>query len=347
MLLLLLAAVLQALAPSLLEARLGAEGFASDRKDDLLSLLQLLLPTMHLVGLSAGPALLNSATLPHGIDIAPYAVSTYGRLGTLTLLRSATHSAQQPPSATLTRLNLLRPDHGPSSRGFRHHPLPLLAPFTAHLRELHVNFHGCEEAFLVPVAALPPLLTALFCTNATLLLDGGEYDAQRCTARLADTEAAGPVAQPAAASCSSSRHAPSPPGQPAGCLPRQTAGWQGLQQLHTLQSMVFDSMSPFAGGGLPDLLRGTPNLKHLVCHADFRQGGEGDATRLTGCAQRLTHLQLLSVFGVVVVPEAVVEQVCEWVGSLRHLRQLHLNRNVPEALLSQVRPIHTTPHVFS
>jgi hypothetical protein len=85
MTLLLFAAVLQALAPSLLELHLGADHDFPSREHDLLPLLQLLLPTMHLVGLTACPSILDNTTLPHGVDIVQYVVSTRLEVGTLTL----------------------------------------------------------------------------------------------------------------------------------------------------------------------------------------------------------------------------------------------------------------------
>jgi hypothetical protein len=351
LLLLQIAAVLRALAPNLLELRLGAHKVSPDREDDLLPLLQLLLPTMHLVGLSACPSILDNSTLPHGIDIVPYTDFTEPRFGALTLLRSAPHSAQQPPlsPSLLTRLNLLHP-----KKGFRHYPLQFLPSFASQLRELHVDFTDHNDAFLVPLAALPPLLTSLFCTNALLLLTGGDSSpAQRCTSRpcngATDAAVAATSAQPAEACCLSIQHgADSPPSQnveggsnrQGGCSPSNAAQWPGLEQLHTLELMGYAGMSPFVGGGLPDLLRHTPNLKRLACPAAFRRRCPGDAARLGGCAPMLTHLWLYrSVVAAEDRGAEAVEQLCEWAGSLRHLRQLHMRScDPPGPLFAKVRP---------
>jgi hypothetical protein len=302
--------VLQALAPSLLELRLAAFDDAAPAAEHraLLSSLTATLPNMRISSLSAHPALVSSRGEP---DIAQHILIKWAPLGSLTLLRSDNPSPQPLSTASLTRLNLVEP-----LPGLHQQPLLFLAAFTAQLRELHLDFTSSRDAHVVPVAALPPHLTALFCTHARL--------------QLPDAATEGHAATPgpdAAASTSAG----------AGGLASHGVVWTGMLQLHTLQLLVNAQMSTFVGRGLPDLLRHTPNLKHLVCPGHFRQGCAHDAARLRGCVQSLTHLHLCRDYHAAEDSGAEVEQVCEWVGSLRHLRQLHLERDdIPGPLFAQV-----------
>jgi hypothetical protein len=291
--------VLRALAPSLLELRLTGDGALTTGHKAMLLGLADALPDMNLSGFSARPTLVSSGGAP---DIAQHCLDS---LGSLTLLRSEDPSPQPLSTASLTRLNIVD-----FTLGLHRQPLLFSAAFTTQIKELHLDFTNSPEAHVVPVAALPPHLTALFCTGTLLQLPGSP---------------GGPVAHAAAGAADAA----------AGCSRGWGGLWNGLQQLRTLELQRSGLMSVFVGGGLPDLLRGAPNLKRLVCPSDYRPGCAGDAARLRGCAQTLTHLTLRH--GRYVAAGVEVEQVCEWVGSLRHLRQLHLERDdISATLFAQV-----------
>jgi hypothetical protein len=292
--------VLQALAPSLLELRVASYAAPTTGHRALLLGLADALPDMSLVGLSALPSLVSSRGAP---NVAEHFATPPSLLDSLTLLRSEGPSPQPLSTASLTRLNIMAP-----LLGLHLQSLLFLAPFTTQIKELHLDLSAAPQAHVVPVAALPPHLTALFCTHALLQLPGSPGDAHAAAAAAGAT---------------------------AGCSSGKGGLWEGLQQLHTLELQRSGCMSVFVGGGLPDLLLRTPNLKRLVCPADFRPGCAGDAARLRGCTQELTHLSLRC--GYDVAAGAEVEQVCEWVGSLRHLRQLHLERDdIPGPFFAQV-----------
>jgi hypothetical protein len=209
------------------------------------------------------------------------------------------------------------------------HNQPLLAlfhaAFTTQLQQLQLDFYCGAHAHVVPVAALPPHLTALICAHAILQLDGnvaGVPDTPSVEASRAAT---------AADAASSTSHG---------------AVWDGLQRLQTLQmehciwAVTGSTPNVFGRGGrLPDLLQRTPNLKRLVFRqrptSAFLLGSAGDAARLRGCCQMLTHLEMTCRdFHAAEERHAEAEQLCEWVGSLRHLRQLHLDSSyVPGPLL--------------
>jgi hypothetical protein len=272
-----------------------------------LTSLLAMLPNMSLSGFTAHPNLVRSRS-PTLAALNRHIVTTCnGPLGTLTLLRSENASPQTPPTALLTLLQLVEPEPSP---GLHHRPVLFRAAFTTQLQELHFEFNG--EEHVVPVAALPPQLTALFCIDTLLLRNAGPSAGQ----------GTGTAATAARAVGSSG----------------QGGVWEGLPQLQILEvDYELDTGMFVGGGGLADLLQGTPNLKRLVCPAEFRQGRAQDAARLRGCAQMLTHLRLDSAFHAVEDPAAEAEQLCEWVGSLRHLRQLHLWRDdIPPALFAQV-----------
>jgi hypothetical protein len=306
--------VLLALGPSLLELQLRP---SLPSETDLLSHLTATLPDMDLSGLTACPALVSSS-LPDAVQLC---VAAAFPLGGLTLLRSQSPSLQPLSTASLTRLNLLCP-----TPGLHHQPLLFQASFTTQLRELHLDFTHHTDAHVVPVAALPPL----FCTHALLQLPTGPAEAQDAPRGDARTAARGAVQR--------TGDAAAPSAAAAGPSAGEGGVWQGLQQLRTLQVHAQATRSVFVGGGgLPDLLLRTPNLRQLVCPGDFRQGCAYDAARLRGCAQGLTQLHLYCGFHAAEDPGAEVEQVCEWVGSLRHLRQLCLLRDdIPGPLFAQV-----------
>jgi hypothetical protein len=309
--------VLEAFAPRLLELRIGAH--LNELGDDVqrvrLMALGAVLPNMSLSGLTAHPDLVRSRS-PTLADVNKHIVTTsLGPLGTLTLLRCDDDSPQPPPTAFLTLLQLddTQPIDIAREAALYRQPLQFLAAFTSQLRELHLRLSFNEEGQVVPVAALPPHLTALFCTDTFLQLPAGP-------ARGWSTQAAAATA--------------------VG-LSRRGVVWEGLPQLQTLEvEYGLLESAVFVGGALPDLLQGTPNLKRLACPAEFRPGCPQDAARLRGCAQMLTHLTLdprYRYFNGAEDAAAEAEQLCEWVGSLRHLRQLHLwGGDIPPALFAQV-----------
>jgi hypothetical protein len=262
------AAVLEALARSLLELRLGTSDSVLIGEDELLARLEDTLLTTDLLGLSALPTLVSSSSSgPHDID--DHMVTSVRFLsGSLTLLRSADPCPPPLSTASLTRLNLieLRPDV------FRQ-PVLSMAATTSQLRELHLIFPSHRMTHVVPVAALPPHLTALFCTDIFLQFDGAATDAQATPRLQAGTAAAAA----------------------GGSTSQGVTLWQGLPELHTLELNYRRSVQQglFVGGHLPDLLQGTPSLKQLVVlTATSDLGSAHDAARLTGCAQALTHLHL-------------------------------------------------------
>jgi hypothetical protein len=145
------AAVLQALAPSLLELRLAALDAPATGHQDLLFSLTASLPDMKLSGLCACPTLVS---IGGALDIAEHFIIPYEGHGSLTLLRSEDPSPQPLSTAFLTRLNLM--DFRP---GLHRQPLLFQAAFTTQIRHLHLNFWASPEAHVVQVAALPPHLT--------------------------------------------------------------------------------------------------------------------------------------------------------------------------------------------
>jgi hypothetical protein len=299
-------AVLRALAPSLLKLSFSGHGPGHMGHRERLLRLTAALPNMRLSCLTARPAFISNGVTT---DVAEHFVITTPPFDSLALLRSEDPSPQPLSTASLTRLNLVH-------RGTSVPQQPLLFPaaFTAQLHELHLYY--LFMACVVPVAALPPHLTALHCLDTPLQL------------HTATTEQLGTAPRPEDAASTS-----------AGAVgsTAQSGVWEGLQQLHTLELAWSEPRRLCVGGGLPDLLRHMPNLKHLVCPADLRPASVTDASRLRGCAQGLTHLRLCGGFCSAEDADAEVAQVCEWVGSLRHLRHLHLDRDdIPAPLFAQV-----------
>jgi hypothetical protein len=312
--------VLQGLSPYLLELRFAASLRTLFNKQALLARMAEALPDLTLSDLSACPTLVSSDVPDIGQHID---ISTPFR-DNLVLLWSDNPSSQPLSTDFLTRLNLVC-----RMPGLHHQPLQFVASFTTRLRELHLDFGSDQEAHVVPVAALPPHLTALFSVRALLQLDAnltGVPDTPRSTPRVEASRTG-----VAAAACSTS----------------QGAVCNGLEQLQTLEltncCLEGQTGTPntFVGEGrLAGLLQRTPNLKRLA----FRHLGRGfplgsvqGAAGLRGCGQMLTHLDIWCNFLAAMDTDAEVEHVCEWVWSLRHLRQLHLATNaISGPLFAQV-----------
>jgi hypothetical protein len=323
--------VLQALAPNLQELRFGASHRSIPTDRELLARVAEALPNLTLSALSARPTLVSSE-MP---DIGQHIIVTCTPFREdLILLLSDDPSLQPLSTASLTRLHLIDP-----TPGLHHQPMLFLASSTTQIRELHLDFRSNQDAHVVPVAALPPHLTGLFCTFALLQLDGHMVGAVPNTPPIEASRAA------AAAN--------------AACSTSQCSAQHGLQQLRTLMLHFcnFDSAgstpNTFVGGGrLPDLLQRTPNLERLVFRhrpgLGFHLGSAGDAARLRGCCQMLTHLEM-SRGGFPAAERQDAdgeEQLCEWVRSLRHLRQLCMEANyIPGPLVSRVSCM--TPSVFA